>query len=94
MLSLSDYSGHRDNTSFTTNDQSGSDESGRVRPIESRKGYLTQQEIQSVASMCGELARAIGYEDEDFDFYRSRKEGSDSRVGRKLTRIGKWIGGI
>jgi hypothetical protein len=90
MLSLSDFSKHRDNTSFPDSDSARSpddiDNTGRVRALESRKGYLTEQEIQLVGSICGEMAQAIGYEDEDFNAAPPEAIASGGRVRRNIGR--------
>jgi hypothetical protein len=63
MLTLSDYRrDHKDNTSFPQ--QTGTGHSVIYKPV-SRKHYLTAGETGVMASICGELARAIGYEDQD-----------------------------
>ena len=66
MLNLSDYQGQRDNTSFTLH-ASGADDESKVKQLDSRKGHLSGAEVSAVGSICGEMARAIGYEDPDFD---------------------------
>lgn len=90
MLSLSDFSKHRDNTSFSDPGIAKSpgvdDNTGRVHALESRKGYLTEKEIQLVGSICGEMAKAIGYEDEDFNAVPSKGMAYGDRVRRNIGR--------
>lgn len=90
MLSLSDFSKHRDNTSFSDSGSARSPDvdgnNGRVHAIESRKGYLTEKEIQLVGSICGEMAQAIGYEDEEFNAVPSEGMASGDRVRRNIGR--------
>lgn len=90
MLSLSDFSENRDNTSFSASDSTKSsdavDNTGRVHALESRKGYLTEQEIQLVGSICGEMAQAIGYEDEDFNAEPGKEVASAGRARRNIGR--------
>jgi hypothetical protein len=68
MLGLSDFEGHRDNTSFPQNRGRTHEKYSDIRKPESRKHYLTDSEIHIVNSTCGELALALGYQDEDFEF--------------------------
>ena len=88
MLNLSDFSEHRDNTSFSGSDvvDSGSND-GRVRSLHSRKGHLTAEEVKTVGSMCGELARAIGYRDEDFSDGPVKLADSRNGVRKNIGRI-------
>jgi len=90
MLSLADFSKNRDNTSFSdsgsTESPGTADNTGRVHVLESRKGYLTEQEIQLVGSICGEMAQAIGYEDEDFNAVLHEGVASGGRVRRNIGR--------
>ena len=66
MLNLTDYKQYKDNTSFPTVAALETREVGAVRQAESRKQYLNPAEIQTIGAICGELARGLGYEDEDF----------------------------
>jgi hypothetical protein len=92
MLNLSDFSEHRDNTSFSESELSESlDKRGRVRSLQSRKGHLTGEEIRTVGSICGELAQAIGYDDEDFNFVRPKLAGSRHRGQKKVNRIASLL---
>ena len=91
MLSLSDFSKNRDNTSFSNSDSTrptsaAADNSNRIHALESRKGYLTEQEIQLVGSICGEMAQAIGYEDEDFNAVPDGIIAAGGRVRRNIYR--------
>jgi hypothetical protein len=80
MLELADFSKHRDNTSFSDRNSpmptTDSESTGRIRALESRKGHLTEEEIQAVGAICGEMAQAIGYQDEDFNAVAPAKQGS------------------
>jgi hypothetical protein len=67
MLSLADYQGQPDNTSFTAQRSSCSDMEPAVKQLDSRKAHLSETEVLTVGSICGEIAQAIGYEDPDFD---------------------------
>ena len=65
MLNLIDYAGHKDNTSFA--DNSGqSNNNNLVYQPPSRKQHLTIIELSLVNDICGELAWALGYIDENF----------------------------
>ena len=90
MLSLSDFSKNRDNTSFSNSDSTrptnATDNTDRIHALESRKGYLTEQEIQLVGSICGEMAQAIGYEDEDFNAVPDETIAAGGRVRRNICR--------
>jgi len=71
MLNLADYAGHKDNTSFAQGTAGADEKVGRVYAPESRKGKLTEAEIRVVSAICGELAWAMGYDDQDFQQPRS-----------------------
>ena len=64
MLNRKDYIYYTSNSSF----EKSSDEKTKqfIQPSKSRKHYLDKTQIQIIGSTCGELARAIGYDDEDF----------------------------
>jgi hypothetical protein len=66
MLSLVDYRGHGNNTSFSA--ANGQQPTGQTihKPM-SRKQHLSPDERRIVNESCGELARAIGYEDSGFE---------------------------
>jgi hypothetical protein len=65
MLNLADFEGHGNNTSFQEQQAKKHPEFSAIRLPASRKHYLTASEIRAVASICGELARALGYRDND-----------------------------
>ena len=65
MLNLSDYAGHKDNTSFT-GDMAQSEENKQVYRPASRKQHLTNNELELIGKICGEMAWALGYIDENF----------------------------
>lgn len=87
MLNLSDFSGYKDNTSFANPSNHNGKQDAPIRQSRSRKGHLTNEEQRLVASMCGELAHALGYIDEDFRLSRPETE-SFGFVGR-LKRIAR-----
>lgn len=64
MLSLSDFANNKDNTSFSNDDQNG--KQGKIYQPPSRKKFLSPAEIEEVRTICGELAWALNYPDEDF----------------------------
>jgi hypothetical protein len=64
MLSFSDFANNKDNTSFSSDQQTQAQ--GKIYQPPSRKKHLTKTEIEAVRSTCGELAWALGYLDEDF----------------------------
>lgn len=68
MLNLADFSEHKDNTSFAGDDSNAQtgDSAGRVRNRQSRKSHLSPAELDIVTGLCGELALAFGYDDEEF----------------------------
>jgi hypothetical protein len=87
MLGLSDFQGHRDNTSFP---EDRGEEHERYRAIhrpESRKHYLSDSERQVVGAICGELAHALGYEDDDFN--SSPPEETRLGVIRRLSQAAR-----
>ena len=82
MLDRKDYSYHNTNTSFPD------------YPINSRKHYLNKSEIQIISSICGELGRVVGYEDEDMRTLPHESPPKPNivlRGKRKLSRIFKKI---
>lgn len=64
MLSFSDFSKHKDNTSFA--EQDNLQQTDRVYQPGSRKQFLSAHEISTVEEICGELAWALGYDEENF----------------------------
>jgi hypothetical protein len=66
MLNMVDFKGHRDNTSFPQAADGRVAEFRAIRRPESRKPYLSAAELRITGSICGELAHALGYEDDDF----------------------------
>ena len=87
MLSLSDFEKYPDNTSFAQNRGKKHQEYGAIHKPESRKHYLTDSEIRIVSSICGELARALGYEDENLKC--SPPERGSSGTMKKLRRAAR-----
>jgi hypothetical protein len=88
MLNLSDFDGHRDNTSFAQNQGEKHPEFSAIRKPASRKHYLTDSEVKMVGSICGELARALGYDDDDFESppYERATVGQVQKLKQKLGR--------
>lgn len=67
MMNRVDYDYHNTNTSFTSNIPNV--EKGRhIYAAESRKKYLDPSESEMICAICGETARAMGYNDPDFIF--------------------------
>jgi hypothetical protein len=64
MLNLTDFASKKNNTSFTENLEAKPD--AKIYAPPSRKSYLSKTEIAQVCKTCGELAWALGYQDEDF----------------------------
>lgn len=65
MLNLTDFAEHTDNTSFTQS-IGQTDLSSRVYQPPSRKQHLKDSEMYVIGKTCGELAWALGYNDENF----------------------------
>jgi hypothetical protein len=63
MLTLSDYAGPGDNTSFLPADGDPHAEYAAIRQRGTRKHHLTREERAVIADQCGELAEALGYDD-------------------------------
>lgn len=84
MLNLSAFASNKNNTSFTSSREPNSD--SKIYAPPSRKRYLTKNEISQVRSTCGELAWALGYEDEDFKPAPSQQKGA---TGLKK-KFGQW----
>lgn len=84
MLNLSDFQGRRDNTSFPQDRGKAHKGYTAIRKPESRKHYLTDAEVHIVSSICGELAHALGYDDDDFG--PSFPEHTDLGITRRLSR--------
>lgn len=64
MLSFTDFAEHKDNTSFER--QENLQQTYRVYQPDSRKHFLSEDETSVVREICGELAWAVGYQDENF----------------------------
>jgi len=87
MLELSDYEGHGDNTSFK--DPNRSSRSGpKIKQLESRKQFLSDADVETVAGICGEVALALGYDDPDYESRPAARLAARrsylARLGRKL----------
>lgn len=66
MLTLSDYRGRVDNTSFAPADGDRHAEHATIHRLRTRKHHLTPGDQAVIARLCGELADALGYHDDDF----------------------------
>jgi hypothetical protein len=64
MLEAEDFDYYGSNTSFGS--QKRADGKNFIKPPKSRKNFLLGSQIQIIKSICGELAHAIGYKDQDF----------------------------
>lgn len=84
MLNLADYHEHRDNTSFPDDPQT-QPAAHAVRSLKSRRAHLDRSELHTVISICGELAQALGYTDEDFR--SSPPERPPSGLRGRLRRV-------
>ena len=71
MLNAEDFSYYGANTSFENQARVHSSE--YVRVPKSRKGHLKDRERDVIRTICGELAQAVGYKDEDFQGLRPEK---------------------
>ena len=91
MLDRKDYSYHNTNTSFPDETEKSKSDN-YIYPINSRKHYLNKSEIQIISSICGELGRVVGYEDEDMRTLPHESPPKPNivlRGKRKLSRIFK-----
>ncbi|MDY6876446.1 MAG: sulfotransferase [Chloroflexota bacterium] len=84
MLNLSDFQGRRDNTSFPQDRGAEHEGYAAIRKPESRKHYLTDAQVHIVSSICGELAHALGYDDDDFG--PSFPEHTDLGIIKRLSQ--------
>lgn len=95
MLSLSDFSGHRDNTSFSQDRGRKHAEYSVIRKPKNRKNYLTDSELRVVSAICGELAEALEYVDDDFRSspperthrWRNQEKAAASRWGQYSVKV-------
>jgi len=85
MLSLADFSGHKDNTSF--GQEQNLQQTYRIYRPESRKQFLSNDETMVVRDVCGELAWAVGYQDEIF--MPADREAPGDGVATKKHQINK-----
>ena len=90
MLDMEDYAPNTDNTSFGEAEKELVTK--KVYRPKDRKGHLTKEEVESVVSICGETAWALGYPDKEFrpmlpDSLSQRRNG----VGRYLGRIKRYM---
>jgi hypothetical protein len=88
MLSLADFSEHKDNTSFA--EQDNLQQAYRVYKPASRKQYLSADDMSVVRDICGELAWAVGYEDDNLvpSYEAAPKQPWDFESIK--TRIFRW----
>jgi hypothetical protein len=84
MLTMSDYAGRVDNTSFAQTDDDRHAEYATIRRLGTRKHHLTDKEQAVIARLAGELARALGYEDDDL--WRRSDTVATPGFMRKMTR--------
>jgi hypothetical protein len=91
MLQLSDYSGHRDNTSFATAQGSEHETYQAIKAPVSRKGHLNETEIRRICETCGEAARAFGYDDPDFEVFPPERGNSGGSVYKKLKGLARIL---
>jgi len=92
MLSLSDYKEHRDNTSFQDKNTEKAGAEHTVWAPADRSNFLSNRERALTMSICGELAFAIGYRQNDFSMRRPEKicnpvDKFKERVARNLRKI-------
>jgi len=66
MINMVDYKGRSENTSFSNLVPTNGSTESKIRPAVGRKDHLAETEKELVIEICGELACAIGYEDDDF----------------------------
>jgi hypothetical protein len=85
MLSLSDYAGRSDNTSFGHADVDPRVEHPAIHQLGTRKHHLTDAEQAVIARLCGELARALDYE--DAELRRRPADRTTARFRAKLTGL-------
>lgn len=91
MRELADFDGFGDNTSFKKPKHERPKNAPKIKQLESRKGHLTDKEIETVAQICGEIAMALGYEDPDL-IARSCPAGPSATPQGYLSRISKRLG--
>jgi hypothetical protein len=82
MLTLSDYAGRVDNTSFVQTDGDRHAEYPTIRQLGTRKHHLMRQERAVIAHLCGELAEALGYDDDDDLRTRARPTDRGTRMSQ------------
>lgn len=90
MVELADYEGTADNTSFKESRPKGKDQP-KIKKLDSRKERLTNQDIEHVGRICGEVALALGYEDPDlceagWNPLAPERHGYISRLARRFAR--------
>ncbi len=85
MLSHEDFPYYESNTSFPDDATDKSDDTEVFRTT-SRKKYLDPKDIEKIASICGGLANAMDYVDEDFRSYRLEKL-QRRKLNNKISRI-------
>jgi hypothetical protein len=73
MLMMADYAGYKDNTSFKQSRNQADRPYKSIRKPQSRKHHLNSSEIRRVGQKCGELALALGYQDQDFRSFAPEK---------------------
>jgi hypothetical protein len=86
MLSMTNYEGHKDNTSFPLNGDKQFRPSQGIRKPKSRKDHLSRGEIIRICDGCQELALAMGYKESEF-----QTQPPETSKGRFLTKLKQWI---
>ena len=76
MLQLCDSSTRKDNTSFVDSSGTEHETYQSIKAPVSRKSYLNSSEVRRICDVCGEAARAYGYDDPDFVCLPPEPEGA------------------
>jgi hypothetical protein len=92
MLNLVDFKGHEDNTSFPQPAVEKNQDYSAIRSPESRKHHLSDSEIRVVSSICGEIAWALGYDDDEFK--PSCPEPANLGIMKRLRRSARNLSGL
>ena len=95
MLNRVDYGYHDTNTSFPDIARQSGGQTDYVYRASSRKSFLDRAEVDLVAAVCGEVAHAIGYMDEDFKPRRPDYPGNvkpSVKAARRTRRLLRRFG--
>ena len=93
MLNRVDFPYYQSNSSFASQEAQGSQDTA-IFKTSSRKQHLGSQEIAKVSAICGELARCLGYDDEDFrtrPHERPKELKPIAKVSRHYKRTSKRV---